>query len=397
MPRSWRRLMPTLLGLVVLVALLYLREQQNRAAAPVRPEQQAALAGRAGPAALPASPVAAIGSGGIVKGDWWEIAFTAPKYPDDPADHHGSLDDRLVALIDRATHSVDVAIYDFDLRNVVEALARANQRGARVRLVTDTDTLQNTKDEAIQAAFETLRKAGIPIVDDRKDDIMHDKFTVVDGEWVETGSWNYTDGDTYHLNNNQFIAHSRDLAARYSAEFEQMFAQHRFGADKRRDAPPAPLQIGTSRVEVYFSPEDGIADRLTSLVNRGATRSVDFLAFSFTLDPLGQTLIERSKQGAAVRGVFETTGSNTPASEFGRLKQAGLEVYQDGNPWVMHHKVFILDRRTVAFGSFNFSASADKGNDENILFVEDPSLAEAFRAEFERVLALAQNPPVRKR
>ena len=25
------------------------------------------------------------------------------------------------------------------------------------------------------------------------------------------------------------------------------------------------------------------------------------------------------------------------------MKQAGLDVYQDGNPYVMHHKVFVLD------------------------------------------------------
>ena len=38
--------------------------------------------------------------------------------------------------------------------------------------------------------------------------------------------------------------------------------------------------------------------------------------------------------GHKVRGVFETTGSNTQFSEFGRLRQAGLEVYQDGSPYV---------------------------------------------------------------
>jgi len=68
-------------------------------------------------------------------------------------------------------------------------------------------------------------------------------------------------------------------------------------------------------------------------------------------------------------------------------------VLLDGNPYVMHHKVFILDGRTVLFGSFNFSNNADKDNDENILFVDDPALAQAFEAEFQRVREVALNPP----
>lgn len=51
----------------------------------------------------------------------------------------------------------------------------------------------------------------------------------------------------------------------------------------------------------------------------------------------------------------------------------------------MHHKVFILDRETVIFGSFNFTNSANDENDENIVIVKDPALAAQFAAEFAAV------------
>jgi phosphatidylserine/phosphatidylglycerophosphate/cardiolipin synthase-like enzyme len=301
-----------------------------------------------------------------------------------------------VGLIDRAQRSVDLAIYDFDLANVADALARAQQRGARVRMVTDTDTVNNTKDPEVQAALATVRQAGIPIVADGRQDIMHHKFTVVDGEWVQTGSWNYTEGDTYRLNNNQWIARSPELAANYAAEFEKMFTLRKFGPGKAGGVPNPRITVGGARVETYFSPQDNVGERLVALVEREAQRSVLFMAFSFTLDPLGQAMLRRGP-GGGVQGVFETTGSNTAYSEFGRLKQAGLDVYQDGNPYAMHHKVILVDERTVAFGSFNFSDNADNGNDENLVIVEEPRLAEAFKIEYERVLALAKNPPVRKK
>ncbi len=77
------------------------------------------------------------------------------------------------------------------------------------------------------------------------------------------------------------------------------------------------------------------------------------------------------------------------------MKKAGLDVLQDGNPYVMHHKVFIIDGREVIFGSFNFSENADTSNDENLLIVDDPALAQAFEAEFQRVREVALDPPKR--
>jgi phosphatidylserine/phosphatidylglycerophosphate/cardiolipin synthase-like enzyme len=56
----------------------------------------------------------------------------------------------------------------------------------------------------------------------------------------------------------------------------------------------------------------------------------------------------------------------------------------------MHHKVFIIDRETVIFGSFNFSDSANRRNDENILIVHDPVFASFFVEEFEAVWQEAQ-------
>ncbi|MDA8218511.1 MAG: phospholipase D-like domain-containing protein [Dehalococcoidales bacterium] len=328
------------------------------------------------------------------QGGWYEVRFTQPVYPDDPSRHQGSLDTSLVDLMDRATRTLDVAVYDFDLADVAEAMARAKARGVAVRMVTDTDTLQNTRDANVQSAFAKVKGAGIPIVADEREAIMHHKFTVVDGEWVETGSWNYTDGDTYRLNNNMVIIHSQELARNYTAEFERMFIHRQFGARKEQGTDRPVISIAGTEVENYFSPQDEVALHVVEVVKQ-AKESVFFMAYSFTHDDIGQAIVAQAQAGRKVAGVFETTGSNTTFSEYGRMKEAGLAVYQDGNPYSMHHKVIILDEKTVIFGSFNFSASADDANDENLLIVHDPRLAQAFKAEFDRVLATAKNPPPR--
>src|SRR5262249_34170196 len=130
-----------------------------------------------GPAGAPA-PAPSQAPGG-----WYDIYFTTPRYPDKPEYHHGGIDTQLVAVINSAQKTLDIAIYDFDLENVANALAQAAARGVRVRMVTDTDTLTND-DPKVQRAFDILKQANIPIVDDQRPAIMHDKFVVVDNQAI---------------------------------------------------------------------------------------------------------------------------------------------------------------------------------------------------------------------
>lgn len=321
----------------------------------------------------------------VVQGAWYELAFTRPG----PArERESPVENLLVGLIDRAQRTVDVAIHDLDLSSVANALARAADRGVRVRVVAETNILTNTREREVQTALERLRAAQIPIVGDRPQQTMHHKFTVVDGEWVQTGSWNYTFSETFRNDNHAIVVHSRELAANFTAEFEKMFANRQFGGAKARGAPYQFLSLAGAAAENYFSPQDRPASHVIRWIGTARER-IRFLAFSFTHDGIGDAMLERARAGVDVGGVFESSGTRDRFSEYARLKTAGLAVHLDGNPWNMHHKMIVVDGRVSIFGSFNFSASADRDNDENLLIVEDPGLAAAFEAEYGRVLAEA--------
>jgi phosphatidylserine/phosphatidylglycerophosphate/cardiolipin synthase-like enzyme len=312
---------------------------------------------------------------------WYAIHFTSPQYPDEPRYHQGGVDERLIDFISSVQRSIDIAVYDFDLINVAEALIAARDRGVTVRLVTDSDN-------AGERAVSLLRQSGIAVVEDDRGDLMHNKFAVADGRFVWTGSWNFTEKDTYNYNNNAVLIESVDLARNYETVFEEMFTHKRFG----RGRPPTlrtRFLIRGVMVESYFSPEDQVSSKIIARL-REAQRQIDFMVFSFTRDDIGQALLERAQAGVVVRGVFESTGSETRFSEFGRLQQAGLDVRQDGNPFLMHHKVIIIDERTVIFGSYNFSLNAEEDNDENLLIVDDPAFAAPFLTEFERIFTQAE-------
>lgn len=327
--------------------------------------------------------------------DWIEVYFTAPRprgHP--PSGSSGRLDERLVAAIDSTRRTLDVAIYDLELENVTEALLRAQKRGVQVRLVTDSD---NTAATAIQK----LRAGGVSVVDDGRGAIMHHKFVVFDGEAVWTGSWNFTPRDTFQHNNHAVLIRAPAVAANYAAEFEKMFTGRRFGPTKPPDIPNPRVTIGGAAVETVFESEGDAPSRIIERI-RGARESIVFLAFTFTHDAIGAAIEERYRAGVEVRGVIERLQSERPEGELTRFRRAGMDgrraagspagscaagpgVLVDGNPQLMHHKVIVIDRRTVILGSFNFTRNAAEDNDENLLLIDDPAVAALFLEEFCRV------------
>ncbi len=313
------------------------------------------------------------------------VFFTDPQYPDDPADHQGGLDEALAADIALARSSVDVAAYDFDLQSVADALLEAHRNGVQVRLVTDSDNVE-------EPVVRQLQSAGLGVVEDGRDALMHDKFVVIDERVVWTGSWNLTEGGTYRNNNNAVRIDSELLAENYTAEFEEMFESREFGPGSTAGMPHQQVLLSDGVgdegvwIESYFAPEDRVGEKLLALVE-GAQKSIRFMAFSFTDDGLGEAMVSQYEAGLTVQGVFEGRGADAVYSEFGRMiaVEPRMDVRLDGNPYMMHHKVIIVDDEMVILGSFNFSESADTMNDENVLFIHDRGIAALFRAEFRRI------------
>jgi phosphatidylserine/phosphatidylglycerophosphate/cardiolipin synthase-like enzyme len=311
--------------------------------------------------------------------DWGRVYFTDPNSPNAQS-LRGGPDRELANAIRAARVSVDAAIYELDLWSIRDALLDAHRRGLNVRVVAETDYLENPE-------MQDLISAGIEVRDDRKDSLMHNKFIVIDRQEVWTGSMNYTVNDGYKNNNNLLCLRSSQLAADYTAEFEEMFIDNRFGAGSPANTAYPSITLDGTRSEVFFSPDDGVQARLVELLS-AAQESIDFMAFSFTSDELANAILERAKAGVTVQGVMEARQYETNVgTEYDNFISAGLDVRLDGNPYSMHHKVMIIDRQIVITGSYNFTFSAETRNDENLLVFYNLSMASLFMQEFQRVFA----------
>ena len=313
-----------------------------------------------------------------------EVFFSNPEAPE-AAKYRGGPDEALAQALRAAQFSVDAAIYDLNLWSIRDALIAAQQSGVQVRIVAESDNLDETE-------MQELQDAGIEVLGDRRESLMHNKFVVIDGLEVWTGSMNFTTNGAYRNDNNLLHIRSTKLAENYTSEFEEMFGQDMFGDRIIARTPNPALLIDGTAIETYFSPDDGTANQIIAAL-QNAQESIYFLAFSFTSDPIAEALLERATAGVEVAGVFEESQyhANT-GGEFDRLAAAGLDVRLDGNPNNMHHKVFIIDGKIVVTGSYNFSRSAEERNDENTLIIHNPEIAAQYLVEFERVFQKGAQP-----
>lgn len=313
---------------------------------------------------------------------WFEVYFTDPGDTGVCCYRRGPDQDLAIAIND-AKLSVDVAVMDLDLWSLRDALITAHRRGVAVRMVVESDYLEGDE-------IQEIRAAGIPVLGDRREGLMHNKFVVIDRVQVWTGSMNFTLNDAYRNHNNLLQVRSKPLAQDYTAEFEEMFVDDRFGPGSPANTPYPLVVVDEGQIEVYFSPDEGVARRLGELIH-AARKSVCFMAYSFTSDKLAEALIARHEAGVRVEGVMENSQAmNNLSSDYERFLASGMDVRLDGNSNNMHHKVIIIDEEIVVTGSYNFSRNAEEKNDENTLVIHSPKVAAAYRVEFERIMSQAQ-------
>ncbi|MCA0455536.1 MAG: phospholipase D-like domain-containing protein [Chloroflexi bacterium] len=348
------------------------------------------------PATLPVfptiTPVVPVGRTPLEQGfgaqkGFWQVFFTAPTGSGNRANYVGGIDTQVADALNQVQRTLDIAAFEFNNATITAAVLAAHQRGVIVRVVTDDEHGIGSNDTTLGQ----LTAVGIPVIDDNRSALMHNKFMILDSTSVITGSYNYTINDTYRNNNNMLIFRSQKMVQDYQNEFNKMFEQKLFGASKPSNTPFASFTQDGAAVQVLFAPEDRVVAALAVALS-GATTSIRFMAFSFTLDDIAGVMQQKAQQGVVINGIFETTGSETRTSELRPLLCSGLAMRQDGNPFVMHHKVFIIDDKTVVMGSFNFSTGARDSNDENMLIITDPDLALQYVEEFNRRWAESKQP-----
>ncbi|MBE0646645.1 MAG: T9SS type A sorting domain-containing protein [Bacteroidales bacterium] len=306
-------------------------------------------------------------------------------------------DDTIIQYINRAKYTVDVAIYNFTIEgisNIATALNAAYARGVTVRVVTDGSTGNSGIPELTGGIKKIARPAG--------DGIMHDKFMIIDGKStvpndpiVWTGSCNWTEWNINTDDNNMLFIQDMSLAKVYMLEFEEMWgsttatpdpAKAKFGIDKT-DNTPHELIIGGKRVEVWFSPSDGVNSVIIDHINK-SNNDIGVMTMLITRTDIGDALVARANIGINTRVVIDNEGTSGTAVVETLKTSLGDKFREFGEQGTLHSKSMIVDQSNpssdpfILTGSHNWSSSADQKNDENTLVIHDAGITNLYYQEF---------------
>lgn len=130
------------------------------------------------------------------------LSLCAPAYASDPQDGFSTVftpfasgTTQYLDWIDQKCHSsLYVADFTFTSQDIADKYVALQNSGVDVHVILDKMQTKSVKKE--RPLIEELRQAGVEVIittSPRKSAIMHDKFSVADGLWVEDGSYNYTD------------------------------------------------------------------------------------------------------------------------------------------------------------------------------------------------------------
>jgi phosphatidylserine/phosphatidylglycerophosphate/cardiolipin synthase-like enzyme len=316
--------------------------------------------------------------------------------------------DRLVAFLDAATRSLEVAIYDFHAAagttaRIAEALERSERRGVAVRVAFNVERPRHTSPKPMQADPAQIDGLDVPTRAVRGDGtLMHHKYVVRDARTVWTGSTNWTD-DSFSREENVIVrVEEPTIAAAFASNFEQMWTSGSVESSGGA-SEPAVLPDGT-RVRAYFSPRGPSLSHVVATQIGAIRRRLRVLSPVLTSGPILGTLAELAgRDSLDVSGAFDATQMDEVVEQWQdvpdnhwkigawdaivpRLVGKRSTPYAEGSIHDYMHAKAVIVGDDVLTGSFNCSRHGED-NAENVVHITSQSAADRFTGFADTVVA----------
>ena len=322
--------------------------------------------------------------------DWYTLYFTDHLNTVMPDYGPKTIANALISAIDNATTSIDFSVYGFNgNEDIIAALEAAQNRSVTVRGVVD----------AYEGGFYPYRATetvvGLigTVIHDDDDRIMHNKFFVIDGRWVWTGSTNISrpEIEAEYYSDVAILIDSTALADIYTDEFEEMYGGD-FHTDKTNNTTHvlATLADG-SVIESYFAPTDDAETNAIVRAIDAASSTINMRTFFLTSENIVQALKDAKDRSVTIRIILDAASAHNEFSLHEDLRSYGIAVKVEDWGGTEHIKAFSVDGTTVVLGSQNFTLSGNTSSDENTLYIRNQPMATAFNTAFEAAYASIDN------
>jgi mitochondrial cardiolipin hydrolase len=140
---------------------------------------------------------------------------------------------KILELICHSRRSIVLAVYFFTDGALADALIQAHARHVDIKVILDSISIENPHGKA-----DILARNGIEVfifssstkgIDGEnkwsESPLMHNKYAVFDNDYVETGSFNWTEKACIHNRENIVLIKDHGVCALYRQDFEKLLSQ----------------------------------------------------------------------------------------------------------------------------------------------------------------------------
>lgn len=215
----------------------------------------------------------------------------------------------------------------------------------------------------------------------QKNGLMHQKIIIIDDEMVFMGSANLTSSSLAMHDNLVIGLHNRDLAKflKSKAPLKPGFYQG---------------MTGGQQIEVWLLPDKRYKalSHLRSLI-RGARTKIQIAMFTFTHPVLVEELIKAKKRNVQIDIALDyKSAMGASSGVIKRLKTAGINIFFNQGPELLHHKYMCIDSRHLILGSANWTKSAFTKNQDCFLVLYNLTQSQKdFMDKLNRIIELEKN------
>ena len=132
-----------------------------------------------------------------------------------------------------------------------------------------------------------------------------------------------------------------------------------------------------NQIELCFTPPSGCGTLITQEIAK-AKDSIYVQAYGLTSGIIVNQLIQAKNKGVKVQVLLDKSNVSDKWSKMMDLVNANVSVRIDKVAGIAHNKVIIIDEQKVITGSFNFTNAADKRNAENVIIINNKSVAKEY-------------------
>ncbi len=133
---------------------------------------------------------------------------------------NGGVQKRIITEIDKASTSIDIAIYSFTADPIRDALMRAKSRGVSIRLIAD---LGQSSGQGSEISFLEQQGISVKRMSGESGGIMHNKYMIIDGITLFTGSYNWSANAEENSYENAVFVQGLKTVSEFSADFERLW------------------------------------------------------------------------------------------------------------------------------------------------------------------------------